>query len=126
MGEAKQRRRRAKLGANVSLVDDPHEAMARLTQGVGNTVGKPMSLALSGAGLIPQAIQRAKIMVKQTTTESHLWHYAFMARDRIRTGELNPWTCVIWSATIPGSRRCPCSASSTILARLRAKTSLPS
>ena len=38
---------------------------------------------------------RAKIMVKQTTTESHLWHYAFMARDRIRTGELNPWTCVL-------------------------------
>jgi hypothetical protein len=30
MGEAKQRRRRSELGANVSLIDDPREAMARL------------------------------------------------------------------------------------------------
>jgi hypothetical protein len=97
MGEAKQRRhRRAELGANVHLTS-PHTAMEQLNPAA--TAGKPMSLILLGAGLILQAIQdgtlRAKIMVKQTTTESHLWHYAFMAWDRVRTGELNPWTCAL-------------------------------
>jgi hypothetical protein len=95
MGEAKQRRRRAELGSNVSLIDDPREAMVRLTQGVSNMAGKPMSLTLFGAGLIPQAIQngtlRAKTMAKKATAEQHLWRLAFMAWDRIR----DPWECTL-------------------------------
>jgi hypothetical protein len=106
MGEAKQRRRRrAELGTNVSLVD-PRKAMEQLNTTA--TAGKPMSLTLLGAGLIPQAIRdgtlHPKILAKQTTTENHLWRYAFMVWDRVRTGEYDPWMCTLCGHDYSGLR----------------------
>jgi hypothetical protein len=110
MGEAKQRqrggrRRRAELGANVSLVD-PRKAMEQLNTTA--TVGKPMSLTLLGAGLIPQSIRdgtlQAKIMARKVSTERHLWRYAFMVWDRVRTGEYDPWMCTLCGRNYSGLR----------------------
>ena len=105
MGEAKQRRRRAELGANVSLID-PRKAMEQLNTIA--TAGKPMSLTLLGAGLIPQAIRdgtlHPKILAKETTTENHLWRYAFMVWDRVRTGEYDPWMCTLCGRNYSGLR----------------------
>jgi hypothetical protein len=91
--------------------------------------GKPMSLTLLGAGLIPQAIRdgtlQTKIMAEEPAAERHLWRYVFMAWDRVRTGEYDPWTCTLCERDYSGLRRCLCLASSTIPAKLRSRTSLP-
>jgi hypothetical protein len=102
MGEAKRRR---KLGANMHLVD-PRRAMEQLDAAAA---GKPMSLILLGAGLIQETVRNgtlaAKILAKQVTTERHLWRYAFMAWDRIRTGEYDPWGCTLCGREYSGLQR---------------------
>jgi hypothetical protein len=100
MGEAK--RRRAELGANMHLTDT-HKAMERLD---ATTAGKPMCLTLLGSGLIAQAIRDGtlakRIMAGQATTERHLWRYAFMVWDRVRTGEYDPWSCTLCGHSYSG------------------------
>jgi hypothetical protein len=99
MGEAKRRRQ---LGANISILK-PQEAMERLV-----TAGKPMSLSLIGAGLIHQGMLDgtlpAKLMAEEATAERHLFRYAFIAWDRIGTGEYDPWQCTLCSKDYSGLR----------------------
>ena len=52
-----------------------------------------MNVALIGAGLIPRAILSGAILEKEATIQRHLFRYAFMPWDRIRTGEYEPWEC---------------------------------
>jgi hypothetical protein len=82
----------------VAVAPNPRTQFVSIQLGAATT-GKPMSHSLIGAGLILQAVQngtlQAKIMAKQATAERHLWRYAFMVWDRVRTGECDPWSCTL-------------------------------
>jgi hypothetical protein len=97
MGESR-RRRRADLGPNGKFVmPDAPELRALLAE------GSPINVSLLGSAAILREVA-THTAEEMMTPERQPLRYAFTTLDRIRTGEIDPWTCILCGRDFRGLR----------------------
>jgi hypothetical protein len=95
MGEAK--RRGKKIGDNIHLTDNYAPEVRALPE-----AGQPINIHMLGAGVIVPEILRLEQAGELMKPQHHVLRVGFEAFDRIRTGELNPWSCGLCSREFSG------------------------